>query len=152
MYKLSNLWRETNEEKRYVERSQNDSYNDIRRAAEVHRRVRQYVMSKIKPGMSMIEICEMVENGTRVMVEESGLEAGKNNRKVLLGSEKDIIFIFVFEIITNLSLPPHLAPPPPPSSSSSKASLSLRAAPSTTLLLTTPQTVEIKLSLVNPMS
>lgn len=72
-----NLWRETDEEKRAQERMlDTEQYNDIRRAAEVHRQVRSYAMSKIKPGMSMIEICEMIENGTRTLVEENGLEAG----------------------------------------------------------------------------
>jgi methionyl aminopeptidase len=39
-YKDDNLWRETNEEKRAAERLMDDGdYNDIRRAAEVHRQV-----------------------------------------------------------------------------------------------------------------
>ncbi|CAG8462839.1 19826_t:CDS:10 [Racocetra fulgida] len=49
-----------------------DDYNDLRRAAEV----RKYAQKAIKPGMTMIEICEMIENGTRTLVEENGLEAG----------------------------------------------------------------------------
>jgi methionyl aminopeptidase len=73
---FSNLWRTTDEEKRALERMMNDDYNGIRRAAEVHRQVRKYAQKNIKPGMSMIDICEMVENGTRALVEEKGLEAG----------------------------------------------------------------------------
>ncbi|KAL7746408.1 Methionine aminopeptidase 2 [Sorochytrium milnesiophthora] len=75
-YKDDNLWRTTSEEKRALERLAFDDYNSIRRAAEVHRQVRQYARSQIKPGMSMTEICEMIENGTRTLVEENGLEAG----------------------------------------------------------------------------
>ncbi|KAF9909967.1 Methionine aminopeptidase 2 [Lobosporangium transversale] len=75
-YKEDNLWRTTNEEKRYLERQNFDQYNDVRRASEVHRQVRQYARRNIKPGMSMIEICEMIENGTRNLVEANGMEAG----------------------------------------------------------------------------
>ncbi|KAJ3119170.1 Methionine aminopeptidase 2B, partial [Nowakowskiella sp. JEL0407] len=75
-YKNENSYRTTSEEKRYLERLYNDQYNEARRAAEVHRQVRQYAKSQIKPGMSMIEICEMIENGTRNLVEAEGLEAG----------------------------------------------------------------------------
>lgn len=51
-------------------------YNDLRRAAEVHRQVRQYARKVIKPGMSLTEIAEIIENGTRALVEENGMEAG----------------------------------------------------------------------------
>lgn len=36
----SNLWRTTSEEKRAAERASEDDYNDMRKAAEVHRQVR----------------------------------------------------------------------------------------------------------------
>ncbi|KAJ3089601.1 Methionine aminopeptidase 2 [Quaeritorhiza haematococci] len=75
-YKDDNLWRMTSEEKRYLERMHHDEYNDLRHAAEVHRQVRAYARKVIKPGMSMIEICETIENGTRTLIEEKGLEAG----------------------------------------------------------------------------
>ena len=39
MHFLSNLWRETNEEKRALERMQSDIYSDVRQAAEAHRQV-----------------------------------------------------------------------------------------------------------------
>ena len=72
----SNLWRVTNEEKRYLERMEFDNYNEARRAAEVHRQVRKYAQKVIKPGMTMIEIAELIENGTRALIEENGLQAG----------------------------------------------------------------------------
>jgi methionyl aminopeptidase len=75
-YKDDNLWRTTNEEKRYLERENFNDYNNMRKASEVHRQVRQYAQRNIKPGMSMIEICDMIENGTRALIEENGLEAG----------------------------------------------------------------------------
>jgi len=52
------------------------TYNNIRRAAEVHRQVRKYARTHIKPGMSMIEIVDLIENGTRALVEENGMESG----------------------------------------------------------------------------
>ncbi|KAJ3185946.1 Methionine aminopeptidase 2B [Gaertneriomyces sp. JEL0708] len=75
-YTNDNAYRTTSEEKRYLERMEQDQYNDLRRAAEVHREVRAYAKKTIKPGMSMIDICEMVENGTRTLVEANGLDAG----------------------------------------------------------------------------
>ncbi|CAG8587955.1 378_t:CDS:10 [Funneliformis mosseae] len=75
-YKNDNLQRITNEEKRYLDRMHYENYNELRRAAEVHRQVRKYAQKTIKPGMTMIEICESIENGTRTLIEENGLEAG----------------------------------------------------------------------------
>lgn len=72
--------RMTSEEMREKERlameDPTDTYNNIRRAAEVHRTVRQYVRKNIRPGMTMTEIANMIEDGTRALVEEDGFEAG----------------------------------------------------------------------------
>ncbi|KAJ3802278.1 methionine aminopeptidase 2-like protein [Lentinula aff. detonsa] len=79
-YKDDNVWRSTSEEKRYLEKLANEdlqtTYQNIRRAAEVHRQVRAHARKHIKPGMSMIDIVENIENGTRSLVEENGLESG----------------------------------------------------------------------------
>ncbi|KAJ1989078.1 Methionine aminopeptidase 2 [Dimargaris cristalligena] len=75
-YRDDNLWRTTSEEKRALERDQNVDYNNARRAAEVHRRVRQYARKVIQPGMTTTEIVNVIENGTRRLVEASGIEAG----------------------------------------------------------------------------
>lgn len=80
----SNAYRTTSEEKRHLERLNQQThdldspynYNSIRKAAEVHRQVRQYARKNIRVGMSLTEICEMIENGTRALVEENGLKAG----------------------------------------------------------------------------
>lgn len=74
--KYDNLWRVTNEEKRHLERLEFDNLNEARKAAEVHRQVRKYAQKTIKPGMTMIEVAEIVENGTRALIQENGLEAG----------------------------------------------------------------------------
>jgi methionyl aminopeptidase len=77
-----------------------DMYQEVRRAAEVHRQTRKHaqefikvyplssflsspsflsvspIYSFVQPGMSMIEICEGIEDTTRKLVEENGLAAG----------------------------------------------------------------------------
>ncbi|KAJ3071459.1 Methionine aminopeptidase 2B [Podochytrium sp. JEL0797] len=73
---VDNTYRITSEEKRAEEMMRAEEWNDIRRAAEVHRQVRSYAKSVIRPGMSMIDICETIENGTRALIQENGLEAG----------------------------------------------------------------------------
>jgi len=76
-YKDDNLWRVTNEEKRAIDRMNNEHvYKEARLAAEAHRQVRHYVQSWIKPGMKMIDICEKLEACSRQMINEKGLEAG----------------------------------------------------------------------------
>ncbi|CAL9185553.1 unnamed protein product [Musa hybrid cultivar] len=75
-YKDDNLWRTTSEEKRELERLQKPMYNTIRRAAEVHRQVRKYMRSILKPGMLMIDLCETLENMVRRLIKENGLQAG----------------------------------------------------------------------------
>lgn len=56
--------------------SPDETYTSIRRGAEVHRQVRAYARKMIRPGMTMTEIAELIENGTRALVEEHGLESG----------------------------------------------------------------------------
>lgn len=79
-YKVDTTSRITSEEKRYIEREiANDpleTYTNIRRAAEAHRQARQYAQKVIKPGMTMTEVANTIENATRALVEEEGLESG----------------------------------------------------------------------------
>jgi len=63
-------------EKREMERLSSDIYEDIRRAAEVHRQVRKFSQSIIKPGIKLIDLCEQLENKNRALVEANGLKAG----------------------------------------------------------------------------
>ena len=52
----------TREEKRALERLQYASlYDKARKAAEVHRQVRRYAQSFIKPGIKLIDMCTMLE-------------------------------------------------------------------------------------------
>ncbi|KAK4051834.1 Methionine aminopeptidase 2 [Microbotryomycetes sp. JL201] len=78
-----NAYRTTSEELRAKERQflEDDcelvyNYNTARKAAEVHRQVRAYARKAIKPGMTMTEIANLIEDGTRALVEENGMEAG----------------------------------------------------------------------------
>ncbi|KAJ9564853.1 hypothetical protein OSB04_000819, partial [Centaurea solstitialis] len=64
-YKDDNLWRTTSEEKRDLERLEKPMYDSVRQAAEVHRQVRKYIRSIIKPGMLMVDLCETLENTVR---------------------------------------------------------------------------------------
>jgi len=77
---LSNAYRITSEEARYIETlamsNPEETYNDIRRAAEVHRQVRRAARKFIRPGLTMTEIANFIEDGTRAVVEENGLECG----------------------------------------------------------------------------
>jgi len=66
----------TNEEKRALDREENYAYQEMRLAAEAHRQTRKYMQSYIKPGMTMIDICETLEATSRKMIKENGLEAG----------------------------------------------------------------------------
>ncbi|KAK4496733.1 hypothetical protein PRZ48_012716 [Zasmidium cellare] len=77
-YKNDNAFRTTNEEKRHLDRMNQDFLTDYRQAAEVHREVRKYAQKMIKPGMSLTEIAEGIENGTRHLTGHMGLEEGDN--------------------------------------------------------------------------
>ncbi|MGH0121598.1 UNVERIFIED_CONTAM: hypothetical protein FKN15_006575 [Acipenser sinensis] len=72
----SAAWRMTNEEKKVLDKANEEVWNDFRQAAEAHRQVRKYVSSWIKPGMTMIEICEKLEDCSRKLIKENGLHAG----------------------------------------------------------------------------
>mmetsp|Transcript_10944 Transcript_10944/g.22473 ORF Transcript_10944/g.22473 Transcript_10944/m.22473 type:complete len:432 (+) Transcript_10944:1-1296(+) len=51
-------------------------YETVREAAEVHRQVRSYAQSFIKPGIKLIDMCERLEEKNRELVQEAGLERG----------------------------------------------------------------------------
>jgi methionyl aminopeptidase len=66
-------WRSDSEEKKAAEKLMEDQIEDLRQAAEVHRQVRKHALSRIKPGMSMTELCETIENGTRALLDANGM-------------------------------------------------------------------------------
>lgn len=77
--KNDNLQRTTAEELRHLSvlRNMDDQYlNDYRKAAEVHRQVRQYAQSIIKPGITMDQLAQEIEDGVRALTGHQGFEPG----------------------------------------------------------------------------
>ncbi|XP_050342629.1 methionine aminopeptidase 2 [Nymphalis io] len=66
----------SSEEKRALDRMHNYIYQEIRQAAEAHRQTRKHMRDWIKPGMTMIQICEELESTARCLIGEDGLKAG----------------------------------------------------------------------------
>lgn len=60
-----NSYRTTSEEKRYLDNQQNNRWQDFRKGAEIHRRVRAKARQQIKPGMAMLEVADIIENSIR---------------------------------------------------------------------------------------
>ncbi|ESZ97576.1 putative methionine aminopeptidase, type II [Sclerotinia borealis F-4128] len=77
-YRDENNYRTTNEEKRYLDRMNNDFLQEYRQGAEIHRQVRQYAKANIKPGQTLTEIAEGIENSVRALSGHPGLEDGDN--------------------------------------------------------------------------
>ncbi|RKF80524.1 Methionine aminopeptidase 2 [Golovinomyces cichoracearum] len=77
-YRDENLYRTTNEEKRHLDRINNDFLQEYRQGAEIHRQVRQWAQKNIKPGQSLTEIAEGIEDGVRALSGHPGLEEGDN--------------------------------------------------------------------------
>ncbi|KAJ4357982.1 Methionine aminopeptidase 2 [Didymosphaeria variabile] len=75
-YLNENAFRTTSEEKRHLDRMNQDFLTDYRRGAEVHREVRQWAQNWIKPGMSLTEIAEGIEDSVRALTGHQGLEEG----------------------------------------------------------------------------
>ncbi|ODV81946.1 methionine aminopeptidase [Suhomyces tanzawaensis NRRL Y-17324] len=60
-----NSHRVTSEELRYLDRQQNNKWEDFRKGAEIHRRVRRKAQSSIQPGMAMTDIANIIEDSVR---------------------------------------------------------------------------------------
>ena len=74
-----NLQRTTAEEVRHiamVDQMNDEFLIDYRKAAEVHRQVRQYIQTIAKPGISMSQLAQEIEDGVRALTNHQGLEAG----------------------------------------------------------------------------
>lgn len=77
--KDDNLQRTTNEELRHLSIANNmddDFLKDYRKAAEVHRQVRQHAQTIAKPGISMSAIAQEIEESLRALVGHPGTEPG----------------------------------------------------------------------------
>lgn len=74
-----NLQRTTAEEVRHqaVLKDMDDEFlRDYRKAAEVHRQVRKHVQTIAKPGITMSNLAQEIEDGVRALVDHQGLETG----------------------------------------------------------------------------
>ena len=56
----------------------NDFLTEYRHGAEVHRQVRQWAQKNIKPGQSLTQVAEGIEDSVRALTGHSGLEEGDN--------------------------------------------------------------------------
>ena len=77
--KNHNLQRTTAQELRHLLAMKNmdDAFlNNYRKAAEVHRQVRQHVQRIAKPGVSMTHLAQETEDGVRSLLGQQGLETG----------------------------------------------------------------------------
>ena len=77
-YRDENNYRTTSAEKRHLDRINNDFLTEYRHGAEVHRQVRQWAQKNIKPGQTLTEIAEGIEDGVRALTGHWGLEEGDN--------------------------------------------------------------------------
>ena len=71
-----NVQRISSQEMRDRERVENNVYQTLREGAEVHRHVRNFAMATLRPGIVLEDWCEELENKTRELVGERGLERG----------------------------------------------------------------------------
>lgn len=60
-----NSYRTTSEELRLKDQQNEKKWEDFRKGAEIHRRVRHKAQTLIQPGMTMVEIADLIENLTR---------------------------------------------------------------------------------------
>lgn len=75
-YVGDNLYRTTNEEKRHLDNINSEFLSDYRQAAEAHRQTRQWAQKNIKPGQTLTEIANGIEDSVRALVGHQGLEEG----------------------------------------------------------------------------
>ncbi|KAI1737458.1 MetAP 2-3 [Xylaria scruposa] len=75
-YKDENRYRTTDEEKRHLDNLNSDFLSDYRQAAEAHRQVRQWARQNIKPGQTLLEIANGIEDSARRLVGHDGLTEG----------------------------------------------------------------------------
>lgn len=82
-----NLERTTDEESRYLKRDleRAEHWSDVRKGAEIHRRVRRVIKDKIVPGMKLMDIADMIENSTRKFTGAEDLLAMENPKSQGIG-------------------------------------------------------------------
>jgi methionyl aminopeptidase len=71
-----NTFRTSSAEKKALDALTQDMIQELREAAEVHRQVRTEFQSWVRPGLSMIEIAQHIEEGTKTLIRKDGLNRG----------------------------------------------------------------------------
>jgi methionyl aminopeptidase len=77
-YVNENAYRFTSEEKRHLDSLNNEWLTDYRRGAIAHKQIQAWAKDWIKPGMSLTEIAEGIEDCSRHLTGHQGLEPGDN--------------------------------------------------------------------------
>lgn len=72
-----NTWRHSDAEKRALEMATEHEVQELRRAAEVHRQVRMWAQSWVKPGISLMLLTDRIEKKLHELIEKDGLKAGQ---------------------------------------------------------------------------
>lgn len=72
----SALNRMTSEDCITRDRAHWEVYQEFREGAEVHRQTRAHIKKWLRPGVTMIELCEELERTSRALIKERGLQAG----------------------------------------------------------------------------
>ncbi|KAK7906559.1 hypothetical protein PG985_016296 [Apiospora marii] len=75
-YTEEHSYRTTSEEKRHLETLNTEWLADYRHAAETHRQVRQWAQKSIKPGQTLTEIANGIEDSVRRLLGHDGLAEG----------------------------------------------------------------------------
>ncbi len=75
-YVNENRYRTTSEEKRHLDNLNSEFLTDYRHAAEAHRQARQWAQKNIKPGWTLTDIANGIEDSARALVGHQGLEEG----------------------------------------------------------------------------
>jgi methionyl aminopeptidase len=75
-YVNENRYRTTSEEKRHLDNLNSDFLTDYRHAAEAHRQARQWAQRTVKPGWTLTDIANGIEDSVRALVGHEGLEQG----------------------------------------------------------------------------
>ncbi|KAL8418175.1 hypothetical protein RB594_001698 [Gaeumannomyces avenae] len=75
-YVNENRYRTTSEEKRHLDNLNSELLSDYRQGAEAHRQARKWAQKSIKPGQSLTEIANNVEDAVRALVGHQGLDEG----------------------------------------------------------------------------
>lgn len=75
-YQNHNSYRTTKAELKEKEKLMEHEIQNLRKAAECHRQVRKWTQTYIRPGRSLLDIAEKLEDLNRYLVAENGLHAG----------------------------------------------------------------------------